>query len=73
MHTTWTLWDAYSSCTEICDTGTKFRNRQCAGSNPVGHINKPSKTAQYGGERDCAGDSYEEPNCNEHSCSRKTV
>ena len=69
--TTWTLWNAWSTCNQICDTGTKYRDRQCPGSNPLGTINKPSKTPQYGGERDCSGDTREQPNCNTHSCSRK--
>ena len=69
--TTWTLWNAWSTCNQICDTGTKYRDRQCPGSNPLGTINKPGKTPQYGGERDCSGDTREQPNCNTHSCSRK--
>ena len=69
--TTWTLWNAWSTCNQICDTGTKYRDRQCPGSNPLGTINKPAKTPQYGGERDCSGDTREQPNCNTHSCSRK--
>ena len=71
VDTTWTLWNSWTACNQICDTGTKYRDRQCAGSNPLGTINKPAKTPQYGGERDCAGDSREQPNCNTHSCSRK--
>lgn len=73
VDTTWTPWDSWSDCNQICDTGTRFRNRQCPGSNPVGRINIPPKTAQYGGERDCSGDPYEEPNCNTHYCSRKSI
>ena len=71
VDTTWTLWNSWTACNQICDTGTKYRDRQCPGSNPLGTINKPAKTPQYGGERDCAGDSREQPNCNTHSCSRK--
>ena len=71
VSTTWTLWNAWSTCNQICDTGTKYRDRQCPGSNPLGTINKPGKTPQYGGERDCSGDTREQPNCNTHSCSRK--
>ena len=71
MAVTWTQWDQWSTCNQICDTGTQYRNRQCPGSNPKGSINKPSKIPQYGGNRDCYGDPRQERNCNTHLCSRK--
>ena len=73
VHTTWTQWDNWSSCDQICDTGSQFRNRQCAGSNPRGQISRPPKTAQYGGERDCSGSARETRNCNTFSCNRKIL
>ena len=71
MAVTWTAWDNWSTCSELCDTGTTYRNRQCPGSNTKGSINKPSKTAQYGGNRDCVGETREQKNCNTFLCSRK--
>ena len=61
----------------MCDTGSQYRNRQCPGSKPRGQINKPAKTAQYGGERDCANSgstgSKHEQNCNTFECNRKKI
>lgn len=25
----WLLWEEWADCTELCDTGKRFRNRQC--------------------------------------------
>ena len=73
MDTIWTSWNSWSTCTEICNTGTRYRDRQCPGSVPLGTINRPPKTAQYGGERDCYGDPRETVNCNELTCARKLL
>ena len=61
----WTSWGSWSSCTQICQSGTKQRNRQCAGSRPK----RAPKTAQYGGERDCSGNSWQWVYCNTHKCN----
>lgn len=77
VDTTWTQWDGWSACDQMCDTGSQYRNRQCPGSNPRGQINKPAKTAQYGGERDCANSgntgAKQEQNCNTFDCNRKEI
>ena len=69
VDTTWTLWTGWSNCDQICNTGDRHRDRQCPGSVPKG---VPSKTAQYGGQRDCYGNSRVTHNtrCNTHYCNR---
>ena len=69
--TTWTLWNSWSSCNQICNTGSRYRDRQCPGSVPLGDINRPPKTAQYGGQRDCANNPRHTENCNTFYCNRK--
>ena len=52
----WTEW------TYVCDSGERYRYRQCEGSNPLAYtgdgngIVTPQRTPQYGGERDCASE-----------------
>ena len=69
--TTWTLWNSWSGCNQICNTGSRYRDRQCPGSVPLGDINRPPKTAQYGGQRDCANNPRHTENCNTFYCNRK--
>ena len=52
----WTEW------TYVCDSGERYRYRQCEGSNPLAYtsdgngIVTPQRAPQYGGERDCASE-----------------
>ena len=63
---TWTAWSEWSEWTHLCDTSTRYKDRQCLGSVPVftepsRHFHSsPQKTFQYGGQRDCEGKSRDE-------------
>ena len=56
VDTVWTLWTSWTSWTYTCDYRYRSRERRCPGSNP----RYDPKTPQYGGERDCLGDHYEQ-------------
>ena len=56
----WDSWNYWTSSYSDCNYRSRYRYRTCPGSNPKGSSGqKPSKTVQYGGERDC-GESYYE-------------
>merc|ERR1712240_39658 len=52
----WSIWSSFTSCSKTCDTGVKFRSRQC--NNPA---------PKHGGEH-CVGNSTQSVACNTHPC-----
>lgn len=55
----WSVWSAWSVCSESCNTGLQTRQRQC--NNPV-----PSNGGKY-----CEGSPIAVDLCNQHHCPRK--
>ena len=57
VNVSWSSISEWTEWTYVCDSGDRYRYRQCPGSNPRAYTNdgivKPPRTPQYGGERDC--------------------
>ena len=68
----WTEWNDWSEWSYICNSASRYRDRQCPGSVPKGQINKPEPTPQFGGERDCDGDFRETQSRSSPICNRKS-
>uniref|UniRef100_H3B8X2 ADAM metallopeptidase with thrombospondin type 1 motif 2 n=2 Tax=Latimeria chalumnae TaxID=7897 RepID=H3B8X2_LATCH len=54
----WGAWSKFGSCSRTCDTGVKFRTRQCNNPHPAN------------GGRSCSGPSYEFQLCSPQECPK---
>ena len=57
----WNFWGPWSECTEMCDGGTRRKERKC-------NLPEPKN-----GGKKCEGEDFQETTCNEWECPRKGI